>query len=141
MSTLIRFSRAPWRKRRSAENKQRHAAQARRAPWWDATLPLGSMSIRAAAQRLSVRQGELFAWLSARGWISTHPETNAWTARDTAIGRGWLATRRKTIGHQRYVFQALVTPLGLVELANHVLTADDGTRAMQCPLAQQCWGN
>ncbi|WP_370565980.1 phage antirepressor KilAC domain-containing protein [Cupriavidus sp. UME77] len=98
------------------------------------------MSIRAAAQCLSVRQGELFAWLSARGWISTHPETNAWAACDAVIERGWLATRRKTIGYQRYVFQALVTPLGLAELSNHVLTADDGKRAKQRPQAQQCGG-
>lgn len=116
MATTMKFSRAPWRKRRSAENKLRHAAQARRAPGWDVTLPPVVFSITEAAKRLGLRRNELFAWLEANGWICWNPDTQTWAARDTAVELGWMATRRKTVGWSSYVYQAVITPAGLGEL-------------------------
>ena len=111
------FNRAKWRQHRRDENKRRHAEPVRRAPGWDDTLPHDSINIGAAAHHLSIKQGELFAWLSERGWIVRDDAAAGWVARGDAIERQWLATRRKTIGHQRYVIQVMVTPHGLTELA------------------------
>jgi phage antirepressor YoqD-like protein len=74
------------------------------------------MSIRTAAQRISVKQGELFGWLSERDWIARDTAAAQWTACETATERRWLATRRKAIGYQRHVFQVMVTPLGLEQI-------------------------
>ena len=104
------FNRAKWRQHRRDENKRRHAELVRRAPGWDDTLPHDSVSIRAAAHHLSIKQGELFAWLGERGWIVRDDAAAGWVARGDAIERRWLATRRKTIGHQRYVIQVIESP-------------------------------
>jgi phage antirepressor YoqD-like protein len=116
MLTFGTCSGAKWPERRRDENKRQHAAQVRRAPGWDASLPSGSMSIRTAAQRISVKQGELFGWLSERDWIARDTAAAQWTACETATERRWLATRRKAIGYQRHVFQVMVTPLGLEQI-------------------------
>ena len=111
------LNRAKWRQRRRDENKRTHAEPVRRAPGWDDTLPHGSISIRATAHYLSMKQDEPFAWLSERGWIARDDVAAGWVGCSDAIERRWLATRRKTIGNQRYVVQVMVTPHGLTELA------------------------
>lgn len=110
------FSRAKWRQHRRDENKKRHAEPVCRAPGWNNALPAGSVSIRAAAQHLSMKQGGLFAWLSESGWIARDEADAVWVGCSDAIERKWLVTRRKSIGYQRYVVQVMVTPHGLTEL-------------------------
>jgi phage antirepressor YoqD-like protein len=114
--TVSTFSRAEWKRRSSEENKRQHAKPIRRATGWDDTLPVGCISISAAARHLEVKQNELFAWLSESQWIARNDATNTWTGCDAPIEQGWLAMRRKSIGFQRYVYQVVVTPRGLNEL-------------------------
>jgi phage antirepressor YoqD-like protein len=79
------FNRAKWRQHRRDENKRRHAEPVPRAPGWDDTLPHGiiSISIRTAAHHLLIKQGELFSWLSERGWIARDDSAAGWVGAAT----------------------------------------------------------
>ncbi|MBY4733804.1 phage antirepressor KilAC domain-containing protein [Cupriavidus pauculus] len=111
----ITFDARKWRQRRRAQAKHRN----RVTSGFDITIPSASMSVTSASKALSIARRELFAYLDSACWLSRGPE--GWFGCPEAIDRGWVIMRRKTIGYRRYAFQAIITPLGLEELAKRLM--------------------
>ena len=111
------FDARKWRQRRRAMNQAKH--RNRVTSGFDITIPSASMSVTCASKVLSIARRELFAYLDSACWLSRGP--GGWFGCTEAVGQGWVVMRRKTIGYRRYAFQALITPLGLEELAKRLM--------------------
>jgi anti-repressor protein len=81
----------------------------------------GGVCITNAAKDLRLRPMELFRWMQANSWIYRRPHGFGWLAYQQRLQHGVLEHKITTIdrpdGSQRIVENVLVTPKGLVRLA------------------------
>ncbi len=83
----------------------------------------GAICITDAAKQLQIRPAQLFAWLQQNRWIYRRGGSTRWIAMEPRIQAGLLIHKVTSLrpdqesGLERVAFQPLVTPKGLVVLA------------------------